>query len=324
MIGDTLREASLNDVANAIATGHNLNKLMHNLRFIRPDGSLTVAAMLLFGKYTQRWLPVMTTKCICFVGNNVGGKQFRDKVNDADMEGNLLHQFETIMSFFTRNLKNIQVENEFNSLGRLEIPYSSLVEFVVNALVHRSLNWNAPIRIFIFDDRVEIHSPGILPNGLQVEDITNGTSMPRNNFLFNNAIYLLPYTGAGTGIQRALEDGLQVNFKNDERTHEFLITIMRNGDLDTNSSTQTLDLDTQTPDLDTAGETIRPKLSNKQKDIVNFCSIPRSTKEILDRIGVSMHSKNREKYVMELVKAGYLEMTNPENPNASNQKYRKK
>lgn len=105
MIGDTLREASLNDVANAIATGHNLNKLMHNLRFIRPDGSLTVAAMLLFGKYTQRWLPVMTTKCICFVGNNVGGKQFRDKVNDADMEGNLLHQFETIMSFFTRNLK---------------------------------------------------------------------------------------------------------------------------------------------------------------------------------------------------------------------------
>lgn len=324
MIGDTLREASLNDVANAIATGHNLNKLMHNLRFIRPDGSLTVAAMLLFGKYTQRWLPVMTTKCICFVGNNVGGKQFRDKVNDADMEGNLLHQFETIMSFFTRNLKNIQVENEFNSLGRLEIPYSSLVEFVVNALVHRSLNWNAPIRIFIFDDRVEIHSPGILPNGLQVEDITNGTSMPRNNFLFNNAIYLLPYTGAGTGIQRALEDGLQVNFKNDERTHEFLITIMRNGDLDINSSTQTLDLDTQTPDLDTAGETIRPKLSNKQKDIVNFCSIPRSTKEILDRIGVSMHSKNREKYVMELVKAGYLEMTNPENPNASNQKYRKK
>ena len=134
----------------------------------------------------------------------------------------------------------------------------------------------------------------------------------------------MPYTGAGTGIQRALEDGLQVNFKNDERTHEFLITIMRNGDLDTNSSTQTLDLDTQTPDLDTAGETIRPKLSNKQKDIVNFCSIPRSTKEILDRIGVSMHSKNREKYVMELVKAGYLEMTNPENPNASNQKYRKK
>ena len=228
MVGDALQEASLDEIANAIAKGHDLNKLMRNLRFIRPDGSLTVAAILLFGKYTQRWLPVMTAKCISYVGNSIGGKVFRDKVNDAVMEGNLLHQFETIMSFFTRNLKNVQVEKEFNSLGELEIPYVSLMEFVVNALVHRSLNWKAPIRIFIFDNRVEIHSPGTLPNGLQIEDITNGTSMPRNNFLFSNAIYLLPYTGAGSGIQRALEEGVQVEFTNDERIHEFLTTIKSN------------------------------------------------------------------------------------------------
>lgn len=308
---------------------------MRNLRFIRPDGRLTVAAMLLFGKYPQRWLPVMTAKCISFVGNSVGGKQFRDKVNDADMEGNLLYQFETIMSFFTRNLKNVQVEKEFNSMGKLEIPYSSLVEFVVNALVHRSLNWNAPIRIFIFDNRVEIHSPGILPNGLQVEDITNGTSMPRNNFLFSNAIYLLPYTGAGTGIQRALENGLQVEFKNDERTHEFLITIARKVNLDINSDTSKSDSDTNSDisdaDSDTKvlgssvdSDTRRIKLTPKQKDVVNYCSVPRSSREILERAGVSYHSKNIHTYITSLIEAGYLEMTNPNNPNASNQKYRKK
>lgn len=364
IVGDALRETSLDDIAGAIAKGHNLNKLMRNLRFIRPDGNLTVAAMLLFGKYPQRWLPVMTAKCICFVGNNIGGKQFRDKVNDADMEGNLLHQFETIMSFFTRNLRNIQVEEEFNSLGKLEIPYGSLVEFVVNALVHRSLNWNAPIRIFIFDNRVEIHSPGILPNGLQVEDITNGTSMPRNNFLFSNAIYLLPYTGAGTGIQRALEDGLQVEFKNDERTHEFLITIARKEDLDTDPDTipdtvranynTTPDTKSECPNtfsgvkvechdtyeecpntvLDTKGEcpdtkaespnTNRPKLTNKQKDIINFCSIPRSSREILERVGVKYHNTNIKKYVTNLVDAGYLVRTIPDNPFDMNQKYRKK
>ena len=66
----------------------------------------------------------MTAKCISFVGNFIGGTQFRDKVNDTDMEGNLLHQFETIMSFFTRNLKTIQVKKEFNSIGQLEIPYT--------------------------------------------------------------------------------------------------------------------------------------------------------------------------------------------------------
>lgn len=335
IVDDVLRETSIDDIADAIAKGHNLNKLMRNLRFIRPDGRLTVAAMLLFGKYPKRWMPVMTAKCISFVGNSVGGKQFRDKVNDADMEGNLLHQFETIMSFFTRNLKNVQVEKEFNSMGKLEIPYSSLVEFVVNALVHRSLNWNAPIRIFIFDNRVEIHSPGILPNGLQVEDITNGTSMPRNNFLFSNAIYLLPYTGAGTGIQRALENGLQVEFKNDERTHEFLITIARKVNLDINSDTSKSDSDTNSDILDVDSDTKvhgssvdsdtrRIKLTPKQKDVVNYCSVPRSSREILERVGVSYHSKNIHAYITSLIEAGYLEMTNPNNPNASNQKYRKK
>ena len=343
LVGDALREASLDDIANAIAKGHDLNKLMRNLRFIRPDGNLTVAAMLLFGKYPQRWLPVMTAKCICFVGNNIGGKQFRDKVNDADMEGNLLHQFETIMSFFTRNLRNVQVEEEFNSLGKLEIPYGSLVEFVVNALVHRSLNWNAPIRIFIFDNRVEIHSPGILPNGLQVEDITNGTSMPRNNFLFSNAIYLLPYTGAGTGIQRALEDGLQVEFKNDERTHEFLITIARKEDLDTDPDTipDTVRANPDTtpdtknehndtiPDTfeagsDTIPDTRQMKLTPKQRDVVNYCSVPRSSREILERAGVSYHSKNVQSYITDLVEAGYLVRTIPESPYDKNQKYRKK
>lgn len=195
LIGDTFNEVSLDAVCSAIVKGHDCEKILRNLRFIRPDGTLTVAAMLLFGKYTQRWMPVMTAKCICFAGNSVGGKVFRDKVNDADMEGNLLHQYDTIMDFFTRNLHNVQVGKEFNSMGKLEIPYSSLVEFTVNCLVHRSLNLKTPVRIFIFDNRVEIHSPGALPNGLTIDDIKAGTSMPRNMFLFNNAIYLLPYTG---------------------------------------------------------------------------------------------------------------------------------
>lgn len=335
IVGDTLKEKSLDEIANAIANGHDLGKLMRNLHFVRPDGKLTVAAMLLFGKYTQRWLPVMTTKCICFAGNSVGGKVFRDKVDDSAMEGNLLHQFETTMSFFTRNLKNVQVEEDFNSLGKLEIPYISLVEFTVNALVHRSLNWKAPIRIFIFDDRVEIHSPGTLPNGLQVEDIMNGTSMPRNNFLFSNAIYLLPYTGAGSGIQRALEEGIKVEFSNDERTHDFLITIKRKDNSDTlsdsnsdtfesNSDTFESNSDTIVTNKNVNSDTSHIKLSNKQKDIINFCSVPRGSREILERAGVQYHSSNIKRYINVLIEAGYLEMTNPQNPNAKNQKYRKR
>ena len=237
----------------------------------------------------------------------------------------------------------------------------------------------------IFDNRVEIHSPGALPNGLTIDDIKAGTSMPRNMFLFNNAIYLLPYTGVGSGITRALDEDVNVTFMNNDKAQEFVITVWRGegnqvegesnqvgnqveqksnqvedhntglrhsdtdhdtrlrhsgtdlntseNDLDTRLRHSGTDLDTSENDLDTSendldtrlrhSDTPKVSLSNKQRDIVNFCSVPRTTKEILDRIGVSMHSKNRERYITSLVAAGYLQMTNPENPTASNQKYKK-
>ena len=161
-------------------------------------------------------------------------------------------------------------------------------------------------------------------------------------FLFNNAIYLLPYTGVGSGITRALDEDINVTFMNNDKAQEFVITVWRGEsnqvqDSDTRLRHSDTDLDTSDTDLDTGlrhsdtdldtqlrhSDTPKVSLSNKQRDIVNFCSVPRTTKEILDRIGVSMHSKNRERYITSLVAAGYLQMTNPDNPTASNQKYKK-
>lgn len=166
--------------------------------------------------------------------------------------------------------------------------------------------------------------------------------MPRNMFLFNNAIYFLPYTGVGSGITRALDEDINVTFMNNDKAQEFVITVWREEsnqvgnqveeksnqveDSDTRLRHSGTDLDTSENDLDIQlrhSDTPNVSLSNKQRDIVNFCSVPRTTKEILDRIGVSMHSKNRERYITSLVAAGYLQMTNPENPTANNQKYKK-
>ena len=207
----------------------------------------------------------------------------------------------------------------------------------------------ASVRIFIFDNRVEIHSPGALPYGLTIDDIKAGTSMPRNMFLFNNAIYLLPYTGVGSGIIRALDEDINVTFMNNDKAQEFVITVWREEsnqvegesnqvgnqveeksnqvqDSDTRLRQSGIDLDTSENDLDTQirhSDTPKVSLSNKQRDIVNFCSVPRTTAEIMERLGLSNQTKNRERYITSLVAAGYLQMTNPENPTASNQKYKK-
>ena len=149
----------------------------------------------------------------------------------------------------------------------------------------------------------------------------------------------LTYTGVDSGITRALDEDINVTFMNNDKAQEFVITVWRgesnqvedldtrlrhsDTDLDTRLRHSDTDLDTGLRHSDTDLDTKRVTLTNKEKDIVNFCSVPRTTKEILDRIGVSMHSKNRERYITSLVAAGYLQMTNPDNPTASNQKYKK-
>ena len=138
----------------------------------------------------------------------------------------------------------------------------------------------------------------------------------------------MPYTGVGSGITRALDEDINVTFMNNDKAQEFVITVWREEsnqveDLDTGLRHSDTNLDTGLRHSDTDLDTKRVTLTNKEKDIVNFCSVPRTTKEILDRIGVSMHSKNRERYITSLVAAGYLQMTNPDNPTASNQKYKK-
>ena len=141
---------------------------------------------------------------------------------------------------------------------------------------------------------------------------------------------------------RALSEDMNISFSNNDRTNEFVITINRlrgnqvcensnqvNGksnQVDEKSNQVSKESNQVNDNLDTElrySDTKRIKLTNKQKDIVNFCTVPRTAEEIMNRIGISNQSKNRKQNITPLVEAGYLEMTNPEHPNASNQKYRR-
>lgn len=115
-----------------------------------------------------------------------------------------------------------------------------------------------------------------------------------------------------------------------ETTHEFVIVFRRKSD---QVSDQVNNQVTNGVEHQVANQVVtqvanqvhpsKPSLTKAQKDIVNFCSVPRSAQEILERIGLTNQTFNRKKHIQPLVDMGVLEMTNPENPNASNQKYRK-
>jgi predicted HTH transcriptional regulator len=205
----------------------------------------------------------------------------------------------------------------------------------------------APLRVFIFDNRIEIHSPGLLPEGVNMESILHGASVPRNKLLFNHGINLLPYTGAGSGITRALKYTPDIKFVNDETLNEFVVTVERRGvddrdndrdndrvDRDNaldnnnlrNSTNSKTDREDREPDRDNDVEHLHVSyktLEGVQKNIVQFCSIPRSAREILNHIGYAYNSTNIANQIKPLLELGFIEMTEPDKPNSKNQKYRK-
>ena len=100
---------------------------------------------------------------------------------------------------------------------------------LVNAIVHRDYLINAPIRIFIFDNRIEIISPGHLPDNLTVEKIRAGNSNIRNPILVSYvAKGLLPYHGLGSGIKRAIDQWKKIDFTDDRDGCLFTVKIHRN------------------------------------------------------------------------------------------------
>ena len=131
------------------------------------------------------------------------------------------------MRYLKSCLHYVQKEQGFNSTGILEISEIALIEILQNALLHRDYFKNSPIRILIFDNRVEIISPGKLPNSLTVEEIKFGNPVIRNNQLVSYALHLLPFSGLGSGIKRAISEQPNIELINDIQGEQFKVIIPR-------------------------------------------------------------------------------------------------
>ena len=189
------------------------------------NGQISLAGLLFFGNDPQSVKPAFTIKAVAFIGNDISGTLYRSK--PADFRGAIPQLFNEVMGFFRTNLKYLQTGKEFNTTGVLEISEIALTELVQNALVHRDYFKNAPIRVFIFDNRVEIISPGKLPNSLTVEDIKYGNPVIRNNQLVAFSSRTMPFSGLGSGIKRALAEQPDIELINDVDGEQFIVKIPR-------------------------------------------------------------------------------------------------
>jgi len=201
-----------------------LNRLLENLRLIK-NHKLTLAGALLFSKNNDIILPEFYISAIWFWGNELITDEYRSSRN---LTGHLNRQFEDALNFMLSTLRHVQANKDFNSVGIPEIPKIVLAELMVNALIHRDYFINDSIKLFVFDNRIEIKSPGKLPNGLSVEDIKRGIQRRSKNVVLTSfANDILPYRGIGSGILKSLQLYPRIHFENNIAGEFFKVTIER-------------------------------------------------------------------------------------------------
>ena len=202
-----------------------LTRLLQNMNLAAEDGKLNLAGVLLFAEQPEFIVPQFVLRAIRYPGNEIHATDYLDT---EDFSGSLQKIFYGALAFVMRNLHKVQAGRGVNAPGLPEVPETVFEELLVNALVHRDYLISAPIRLFIFDNRIDIISPGHLPNNLTVEKIRTGNSNIRNPILVSYvAKGLLPYHGLGSGIKRALDKWPDIVFTDDRDGCLFTATVYR-------------------------------------------------------------------------------------------------
>ncbi len=200
-----------------------LPQLLTNMNLMH-QGQLNVAGSLLFAKAPHYALPAFIVKAVAFVGTQIEDDRYLDS---RDITGKLADVFQQTMGFIVANTRAPQGAQGFNSLGQSEIPRLVWEELIANALIHRDYFISAPVRVLLYANRIEIVSPGHLPNNLSIENIKSGNSNMRNPILASFAAKLLPYRGLGSGLLRALRAWPSIELIDDRAGNLFKAIVLR-------------------------------------------------------------------------------------------------
>ncbi|GAB4418089.1 MAG: hypothetical protein OHK0039_29170 [Bacteroidia bacterium] len=136
-----------------------------NLR-LGQDGKPSLAGALLFTRNPEKTITGFFITAIWFRGYVLEDHSY---IASEYLRGTLSDQYRQGMDFILRTLHHIQSGDSFNSPGVLEIPQIVFEELLTNALLHRDYFIRDTVKLYIFQDRIEITSPGRLPNNLTVE-----------------------------------------------------------------------------------------------------------------------------------------------------------
>jgi ATP-dependent DNA helicase RecG len=270
------------------------------------DNKPTVAAEFLFGLYPQAFFPQLGIIAVSVPGTEIGdtdldGSRF---IDNQRIEGTIPEMVDSALQFVRKNTrkKTIIDPETGKRKDKTDYPMNSVREALLNALVHRDYSVHAegmPVQLSIFADRLEITNPGGLYGRLTLDTLGKIQPDTRNPVLAT-ALEVLDitenrYSGIPTIRKEMKAHGLPAPEFRNERG-EFTVCFRLNDE---------------------------SQIANAEKntDLIEFCKMPRTRKEIAEYLGLSSVTYAIKTYVQPLIDTGIINLTLPDAPSSPKQKY---
>ncbi len=283
---------------------------IYELMSIVHDGEVTLSAALLFGLYPQAYFPQLCITAVVVPGNELGdvgavGERFLD---NKRIEGSIPEMLDDALQFVRRNMKTKTIIHPDSGRreDRTEYPLTAVREALINALVHRDYSIHTegmPIQILMFDDRMEIHNPGGIYGSLRIDQLGKMQPDTRNPVLAAALEVLGVTENRYSGIPTIRREFAKYEMREPEFSSErghFTVTFYKE-----------------------SRKTVSMVQGNSAYlyDLLAFCKIPRTRKEICDHLGLSSISYTMQVYIMPLVEQGLIKLTIPDKPRSPRQLY---
>ena len=200
-------------------------RLLINTDLMTSEKEVTVAGLLVFGINPQKYLHNASISFAHFEGNSLSDNLLDKQVID----GTLDYQIDRCLAIVKNNIKHPSVIQGAKTVDtHFLYPEKVFREIIVNACLHRNYAiLGSRIRVFLFDDRLEIRSPGRLPNTVTIEKMKAGVSYASNPVLLKFMENLRYIDKLGRGIpmvnQMALQNNKQLDLE--EMGEEFVLTL---------------------------------------------------------------------------------------------------
>lgn len=244
-------------------------KDLKSFGLVNDENNLTIAGALFADNYQ-----VYQSRVFCTRWNGLTKANGRmDALDDIEFEGNIIYLLKASLDFVKRNSKKMWKKGPVYRIEYPEYPERAVQEALVNALIHRDYSViGSEVHVDIYDDRLEIYSPGGMYDGTFVQDLNplNVSSTRRNPIIADVFARMDLMERRGSGLRKIIEayeaednykEELKPEFKSTESS---FITILKNLNYVTQNVTQNDGQSVGQNDGQSVGQKLRPYDRRKQ------------------------------------------------------------